>query len=232
MSNSAEICPFCNGFLGVESVIGIPINKLIVIKTENFVVVPDCAPLMEGHFLIVSKEHYPCFGAMPPELLLEAVTIKREIRHKLTSAYCAPVFFEHGPVVCDTAIAGSCVDHAHLHCLPVGKEFSSLIMPSREPEELTEFWKLAEYTRNGLSYLFYESREGDMDIYPLDAENDDVPPQHLRHAAARILSMPNWNWRDISKKPDYGDVVRTRILRAVEEMLMVDPIDKLGWISV
>nr|VFJ47921.1 MAG: Diadenosine tetraphosphate (Ap4A) hydrolase [Candidatus Kentron sp. FM]VFJ48031.1 MAG: Diadenosine tetraphosphate (Ap4A) hydrolase [Candidatus Kentron sp. FM]VFK07686.1 MAG: Diadenosine tetraphosphate (Ap4A) hydrolase [Candidatus Kentron sp. FM] len=210
-------CPFCNKFPELERLVGTSINNLFILKTINFLVIPDVAPLVEGHVLIISKNHYPCFGAMPPEHLREAVDIKRKMKQALTAGYRTPVFFEHGPVSSD-GVAGSCVDHAHLHCLPTDKEFSFLIAPNHNRTEITSFTQLAKYTENGLSYLFYESREEDLSIYPLDSKNDDIPSQHLRYVAARTLSISEWNWRDIIKGPNYKDTIRPCILRTVETL--------------
>nr|VFK24364.1 MAG: Protein similar to CwfJ C-terminus 1 [Candidatus Kentron sp. LFY] len=184
-------------------------------EEPNFIVIPDIAPLVEGHVLIVSVNHYPCFGAMSQEYLFETITIKHEIRRRLTRAYRAPIFFEHGPVASRKA-AGVCIDHAHLHCLPANRGFSSFIAPNHSSEQISSIIQLAEYTKSGLSYLFYESRDGNASVYPLDSEGDDVPPQHLRHAAARAFTVPEWNWRAISKSPTYGDIMRPWILRAVK----------------
>nr|VFK30189.1 MAG: Diadenosine tetraphosphate (Ap4A) hydrolase [Candidatus Kentron sp. MB]VFK75127.1 MAG: Diadenosine tetraphosphate (Ap4A) hydrolase [Candidatus Kentron sp. MB] len=208
-------CSFCNGFPGLEHLVGMPIDDITILRTENFIVIPDIAPLLEGHILIVTTKHYPCFGAMPPEHLSESIAIKRQVKRMLTSAYCAPIFFEHGPATCD-GLAGACVDHAHLHCLPVEREFFSLIAPGHNSEQISSIAQLAEYTKNGFSYLFYESLEESLRVYPLKAETDDIPSQHLRCAAARIFSISKWNWRDIIESPDYEKVMRPRILKAVD----------------
>ena len=83
-------------------------------ETPNFLVAADHAPLVEGHLLIIPKQHYACYGAVPPELDAELFALKREVRRFLDRFYAPVVFWEHG-------IFRQTVFHAHLHCFPFGE---------------------------------------------------------------------------------------------------------------
>jgi diadenosine tetraphosphate (Ap4A) HIT family hydrolase len=86
---------------------------IILTETEHFIVLADNAPLVEGHLLIVPREHYACFGAIPATLDDELLTLKRRVARFCVAVYRRPIFFEHG-------VFGQTVYHAHLHTVPIG----------------------------------------------------------------------------------------------------------------
>ena len=91
----------------------IAIAPNILKETQNFRLVADYAPLVEGHILIIPKRHYACYGAVPPELDAELFALKREVQQFFQQDYLPPVFWEHG-------VFHQTVFHAHLHCFPFG----------------------------------------------------------------------------------------------------------------
>jgi diadenosine tetraphosphate (Ap4A) HIT family hydrolase len=100
---SAYACPFCNpGRL--DSVLA---------RTAHFLVVADFAPLVAGHTLIIPREHYPCYGAVPLEYEDELIALKRRVARFFRAKYRPAVFFEHG-------VFRQTVFHAHLHAFPFG----------------------------------------------------------------------------------------------------------------
>jgi diadenosine tetraphosphate (Ap4A) HIT family hydrolase len=89
------------------------IAPYILKETQNFRLVTDHAPLVEGHILIIPKLHYACYGAVPCELDTELFALRNEVRHFFQRYYRPPVFWEHG-------VFHQTVFHAHLHCFPFG----------------------------------------------------------------------------------------------------------------
>ncbi|QBD74721.1 HIT family protein [Ktedonosporobacter rubrisoli] len=90
------------------------ISPYILKETATFRVLADHAPLVEGHILIVPKQHYACYGTVPAELDTELFALKHEIQDFLTHFYAPVVFWEHG-------VFRQTVYHAHLHCFPFGE---------------------------------------------------------------------------------------------------------------
>ncbi|GCE24673.1 hypothetical protein KDA_01570 [Dictyobacter alpinus] len=97
-------CPFCQ----VNA-----IAQLVMKQTPNFRLVADHAPLIEGHLLIIPKQHYTCYGDVPAALDDELFEIKQEVERFFKLTYVNPVYWEHG-------IFHQTVFHAHLHCFPIG----------------------------------------------------------------------------------------------------------------
>lgn len=85
----------------------------ILKETPNFLLAADHAPLVEGHILIIPKQHFTCYGEVPAKLDTELLSLKHEVQRFFTRYYASPVFWEHG-------IFKQTVFHAHLHCFPWG----------------------------------------------------------------------------------------------------------------
>lgn len=97
-------CPFCDR-TSVE---------IVLAESEHFVVLADNAPLLEGHLLIVPREHYACLGAIPAALDDELLALKEQTVRFCAAIYRPATFFEHG-------VFGQSVPHAHLHAVPLGQ---------------------------------------------------------------------------------------------------------------
>lgn len=82
-------------------------------ETPHFLLVADHAPLVEGHLLVIPKQHYACYGDIPVSLDEELFTLKDELRQFYAQFYAPVVFWEHG-------VFRQTVFHAHLHCFPWG----------------------------------------------------------------------------------------------------------------
>lgn len=85
----------------------------ILKETPHFLLAADHAPLVEGHLLVIPKQHYACYGDVPTTLDEELFAIKYELRQFYARFYAPVVFWEHG-------VFRQTVFHAHLHCFPWG----------------------------------------------------------------------------------------------------------------
>ncbi|HEX9057089.1 MAG TPA: HIT family protein [Ktedonobacterales bacterium] len=96
-------CPFCTP----EQL------DTILAETAHFRVVADFAPLVEGHTLIIPRQHFSCYGTVPLAYEPELIALKRRVARFFRVKYRPAVFFEHG-------IFRQTVFHAHLHAFPFG----------------------------------------------------------------------------------------------------------------
>lgn len=85
----------------------------ILTETTQFRVVADFAPVVAGHTLIIPRQHFACYGAVPLAYEDELVALKRRVARFFRARYLPAVFFEHG-------IFRQTVFHAHLHAFPLG----------------------------------------------------------------------------------------------------------------
>ncbi|BCL84337.1 HIT family protein [Ktedonobacteria bacterium brp13] len=107
-STSARVnyadCPFCQ----FDTV-----TDYILQESPHFLIVADHAPILEGHLLIIPREHYACYGDVPAALDEELRLLKAQVQHFFELQYASPLYWEHG-------VFHQTVFHAHLHCFPFG----------------------------------------------------------------------------------------------------------------
>ena len=90
------------------------LSRQIINQTDNFYLLHDGYPLLEGHLLLIPKKHVDCYFNLDKKLLREFNLFKKDAINFLKDKYNQPVIFEHG-------IAGQTIMHAHLHLLPTNK---------------------------------------------------------------------------------------------------------------
>ncbi len=142
---------------------------VVLEETDHFLVIADHAPLAEGHLLIVPRDHYACYGALPVAFDEEARDLRGRVTAFLTATYHAPIFFEHG-------VFRQTVFHAHLHALPLGAanpgfiaEIAGIGSPASSPDALR-----AWYAEQG-HYFYLDTEWGDSGareplLFPADLE--------------------------------------------------------------
>ncbi len=155
----------------------------VLTESEHFYVLADHAPLIEGHTLLIPKQHFACYGALPEELDAELLALKGRVATVLSTAYRAPVFFEHG-------VFHQSVFHAHLHAIPFGgldvpPDFfrSEGAHPVSAPEDLRHWYASAGH----YFYLEMPQPAGDAvaAVFPPDETRYWQVLAALRHATQR-----------------------------------------------
>lgn len=169
------------------------VNRVIA-QTKNFVVLPTIGQIVEGYLLIVPKKHYFCIGAIPSNYLQEFIMLKKECKRILLEIYgTGTIFFEHGSVDVEiTCRAGCCIDHAHLHVVPVDLDLHNKISQKYKEVKISKISELQRYHKSKRAYLYYENCDGQK--YVFDAPV--VVSQFLRMILAEELGSPDlWDWR-------------------------------------
>jgi diadenosine tetraphosphate (Ap4A) HIT family hydrolase len=155
---------------------------IILAETEHFFVLADNAPLVEGHLLIVPREHYACFGAVPAALDEELLVLKTRVARFCATVYRSASFFEHG-------VFGQSVAHAHLHAVPLGPSglrIHELAAPDGRPAASPADVR-AWYEAHG-HYFYLESPPDSLDSSdPAATEAAVFPPQQGTYI--RVLTM-------------------------------------------
>jgi len=141
--SSAE-CDFCVEF-GAERVApryletyGYPADGRIIYENDNFVLVSDLVPIVDGHLLLVPRHHHLGLSGPaqdgPAELIEFASIASRAmaVRHPQIS------ILEHGSS--GQGASGSCVEHAHWHMVPrpMSRLLPLVVEDLGQPTYLTE----------------------------------------------------------------------------------------------
>ena len=126
IGSESDQCPHCQGGFGLED----PLYN-----DNNFWIVCDVHPIIEGHILIIPKKHISCMGALSFELFNEYKNLYKKVLDFLNKAYGNTAIFEHG-------ITGQSVFHAHTHFLPFNEIITDIVneidmlKPIKELEEI------------------------------------------------------------------------------------------------
>lgn len=163
---------------------GKPYNRLLrePAGASRFVVMPTVGPLVEGHVMIVSREHCHSLAAMGPEAIAEYEALTRS----LIAGTGGVLEAEHGGTTYGNA--GSCVDHAHVHLLPgVGEWCAEALSAHLRP--LDGVTSLDELARTTTPYVFLRSGSR---FRAFDATT--APSMLLRRVIAEHDGRDDWDW--------------------------------------
>ena len=181
----------------------------ILEETEHFYAKPALGQFVEGYTLINTKDHYNSFAYLSVEKFNEFENFKQQIVKRLSNMYSSPVIvFEHGGTAfhhvsngCKDCMAharmhhldcGGCIDHAHMHLIPFYKDAHSLLKESFSFENISDMLELSKYKVENLSYLYYESINGERFVFRVD---EKLPSQFLRRIVCEVLEQPDiWDW--------------------------------------
>jgi diadenosine tetraphosphate (Ap4A) HIT family hydrolase len=188
-------CFFCDDKrFSLNKDIGIACEDSIIFEDENVFITPDIAPVIEGHFLIVTKKHLTSFGGADAQTFESLERAKEFIRSSVFTGEKV-LFFEHGAVIEKTA--GSCIDHAHAHAIPLTKEIDingfikdvmAGFITTKKVRATREALKNCANDRQ--PYLFYEKGIDDAWYYPVDK----LPSQFFRMMIAYYYTKAH-NWK-------------------------------------
>lgn len=154
--------------------------------TDTFYVVCDVHPLIEGHILIIPKQHISCAGAFSKQIFTEFLSLYQQVSKFVKETYGSISSFEHG-------ILGQTVFHAHIHILPYVGDFRRIILEGTDHiRQLPVDTLREEYQREG-KYLFFSVEK---DSWIVDAALGK--PRFFRDRFARALGVPErGNWKSV-----------------------------------
>lgn len=162
--------------------------KYLLEETENFLVVGDAHPLVEGHLLIVPKQHLSCVGEYPDNVYEEFLILFNKFSGFIKETYGSVSSFEHGKI-------GQTIFHSHIHILP-WRGSPIEIVPEGE-NNLTPFddflYLKSVYEKEG-KYLFFSIENNKWVV------NTELgAPRFFRDRFAKALGNPErGNWKEMS----------------------------------
>lgn len=135
-------CAHCPGGLGLE---------YPLYDDGLFWVVCDAHPLIEGHILIIPKEHISTMGNLPKESFEKYIDLYSKVKSFVNEYYGDVGIFEHG-------IAGQTVFHAHTHFLPFNHDTPKIITDNEALWKITNLYDMKKEFEERQKYLFFENK--------------------------------------------------------------------------
>lgn len=182
-------CIFCQENRFVNNLkVGFTLSESLIYENEYIFVTPDLSPLVSGHLLIVSQNHYNSFAEAPVKV---QDALQREIEYIHNNLYCEKItWFEHGAVF--PGKGGASIDHAHLHVLPYDLPVQKAVeaddrFSKKVPFSKDIFHRLAKRQ----PYLWISNGFDSSSIYYVDI----LPSQYLRDVVMNLQGRKNYNWK-------------------------------------
>lgn len=188
MAEELHSCVFCDR-----------IDSAVVWQGEHFYLLPDIAPIMEGHLLVCAKLHYPSAADMPAEAMEELEDICIWLRSVYHEMYGAFTLFEHGRT-------GHCVrrrpnericHHAHLHTLPLAEDLTAGIDLGQRTS--WNAWPdVAELAGDMEGYVLVEAYDRIRFFYPV---THTLNAHYLRTLAADLVGdITRGDWEIVAEQ--------------------------------
>jgi len=176
-------------------------SKYPLEESNNFRVVCDVHPLIEGHILIIPKKHLSCIGKYSESDYLEFLSLFTKYSDFIKKTYGSVSTFEHGKI-------GQTVFHSHVHLLPFNGSPTQIIPEGLN--SLVSFSNLSHlkdaYLKEG-KYLYFSIADQKWTV------NTDLgSPGFFRDRFAKALKVPErGNWKDMDRNIDIMEKATTEI---------------------
>jgi diadenosine tetraphosphate (Ap4A) HIT family hydrolase len=210
LSGFTHGCPLCHEISDIDPLsrrLGLYPTRAhkILLEDRTFVLMPDISPLVPGHSLIVTKHHVPSLAELQDDQYDELEELCRRTVAQLRVSLggrrrLSTILFEHGGYA-GNKWGGHCIDHAHLHVLPVDETtaripLSEWLQEYGEVCEIENLRNIAAAVRTGKTgYLFCETEDGRR-LLTATLETE-VPCQYMRRKLGVHFSIPHWNWKTV-----------------------------------
>lgn len=166
----------------------------LIDESENFYAKAALGHFVFGYTLIVPKDHFPSFAYVPEQLFPELESFRDGVVEKLHSICQHSItVMEHG-AMSHCQRGGACIDHAHLHLIPLAPDLYPLLRERFSFGELGSISEVRRFKDVQVPYMYFQ-REGRRS-HAVEL-SQDVPSQLLRRIACQALGTPElWDWRN------------------------------------
>jgi diguanylate cyclase (GGDEF)-like protein len=218
MIGGCRFCPELAGEIRTSEFHELTDNQIecrYIRESDNFAVLPALGHITPGHLLLCTKPHWLCMAQIAPILFDELEGILAATCARVSKVYGTKVLvYEHGQMSPEDR-CGACVEHAHLHILPVSGEVDermrATIRTSYAEREIALFDELPSMV-GGEGYLLLFDTHGSRFFYPAPI----VASQYLRKQACDAMGLSHrWDWRaNVSADGEAGTVAAIREVMA------------------
>lgn len=166
----------------------------IIYETQNWVLAPTLGCFIGGYVLVISKKHFSSIALCPSNIYSELEDLIFSIKSFYKKEYkSSSIIFEHGGIS-KSERGGCCVEHAHLHIVPLNidvvGDIKNKFAICESVDSYEDVKKIVEIYNK--AYLFYENIYGKKYVL----FNDFIPSQYFRQIICNKLGLnKRWDWR-------------------------------------
>ena len=177
-------CPFCPSEATRP---GLDDFNTVVASFADCRLTPTVGMFVEGYFLLIANTHITSFAHLPEQALSN---VEEQI-NDIAAAY-APNFgpyltFEHGSAGEEASGRSACIEHAHIHLIPVADVAGDYLRRKLAWRVIPSLAGLAAFSKQN---YFHLALRGEHLILP----NPNFPSQWVRREVASVLGADNWDW--------------------------------------
>ena len=185
----------------------LPPEERLLLERDGFCVSGARGAFIDGWLLAFPTRHVTSLYHLSESELRVLEGVLTSIRTLFARLYDSPLFaFEHGSPTDRTCHTGRCVDHAHLHCLPI--RLGELGELGQFPQSrILSLSDLHEHRWPAEPYVLVTGEAETLVMY----ETGVIPSQWMRRLLATRVNVPDlWDWR-VHPMPAVVDATNIRI---------------------
>lgn len=192
-------CDFCKELNGENNLYwelankcALPRNRMVY-EGKNWVIWPSIGAIVPGYLLIISKKHHLSILDCNKDEAIELEYLIKQTRKVLENIYHYPcIAFEHGSG-CGIGNKASCIDHCHLHILPLKEDIYNRIDTKKfQVDRIESLNSLLKINTQHSPYLLYQNHEEQFFIMHANIYTS----QYFRQLIAISEGIPEkWDWR-------------------------------------
>lgn len=202
-------CFFCKDerFL-LNRMIGLEAESSVIYEDENVFVIPDIAPVVKGHYLIVTHKHINSYGNADERIYASLEEAKKFLIHNLYHTDNV-LFWEHGAVV--SLSAGASIDHAHIHVIPMPLDleidnYLDSLYFINSPRQVLDYISLRKVALSGQPYISYECGNGEKYFRCVN----NIPSQFFRLMMSKY-QLQEYNWKLRYKEEESQELFKSTL---------------------
>jgi diadenosine tetraphosphate (Ap4A) HIT family hydrolase len=174
-------CPFCDPYLTSSH----DPHDRVLAAGPGVILLPARGMLAPGHLLVATWDHVLGMSSLGPSILTDVHSWLDRMQHVLEELFGRYMLFEHGSSA--EGSSGVCIDHAHIHMLPLADKMGRELVSDLPWAQLNEYGQLAEYAGTDYAYLAIDNHH-----YVLPSPR--FPSQWIRQRVAGALGRDDWDW--------------------------------------
>lgn len=183
------MCNFCDNIFKLNRELNLPEKESILYEDNYIYVLPDICPLVTGHILIISKQHFDSYANASVEVINSVNNFLQVYRNNI--GYREFTIFEHGSVIHNNG--GASVEHAHIHVIPTKLNIKLILNEIIGIPEEISLKELNKFAIKKSSYLFLQfSNENIGYAYKVG----QIKSQFMRDIVKKSIKTDNeFNWK-------------------------------------